>query len=142
MFRLSTKFPTSKSKWQERLKLRQLFCYNKSIVKDPSTRVLNLEIVSTYTWTENGGKKSSNEIASIIANEFSAWSEELKTCSSILLVYNSCLGQNNNVNVLTALMVWLSKGSRQYHIEWFLYFLLLITPSWLLIVSFNILKKI
>lgn len=89
---------------------RQLYCYNMSVVKGLSTGVLDPTTVSIYTWTENEGKKSSNEIASIILNELGDCLEELKTYSSIRLVCDGCPGQNKNVNVLTALMVWLSKA--------------------------------
>ncbi len=84
---------------------RQLYCYNLAVVKGKASDCINPNNVKLYTWTENEGKKSSNEIASVIFHELQL--ADLALFKSIRLVADGCPGQNKNVNVFTMCAKWL-----------------------------------
>lgn len=85
---------------------RQLYCYNLSVVTGVSTDVLDPSTVSIYTWTENEGKKGSNEVASVVFNALT--SRDLSKYKSVRLVADGCAAQNKNINMLTMIATWFS----------------------------------
>lgn len=89
---------------------RQIYCYNLTVVTGLSTNKLEPGNVSIYTWTENEGKKSSNEVASIVYNELNSKNHDCVT--SVRLVADGCGGQNKNVNVLLMCAKWLLSCAR------------------------------
>lgn len=44
-------------------------------------------------------------------NELHAHEKELKGCKSVRLICDGCPGQNKNINVITAMCVWLAMDS-------------------------------
>ena len=72
-------------------------------------RSLTPNNVSVYTWTEDEGKTSSNEVASVVFNEIN--SLDLNGYNKIRLVADGCPGQNKNINVLTMCGKWLANNA-------------------------------
>jgi hypothetical protein len=83
-----------------------------AVVKGKASDCINPQNVHLYTWTEDEGKKSSNEIAAAIFHALR--SADLTSFTRIRLVADGCPGQNKNVNVLTMCAKWLVTYAPSY----------------------------
>lgn len=84
---------------------RQLYLYNYTICEGSSQASQNRNTVTSYTWTENSGTKSSNEISSMLYHKLSTLNFDDIHC--IKFYCDGCPGQNKNVTLMGMLMKWL-----------------------------------
>ncbi|CAG9833610.1 unnamed protein product [Diabrotica balteata] len=97
-------------------KKSQFYMYNFTVVRGTSKSNLNPSNITSFCWTENDYKKSSNEVAFCIYYilELANFGDDIRT---IRLMYDGYEGQNKNTTLIYMRCYWFSRQDKIRQIE-------------------------